>query len=180
MGKSDRHLVTSRTFLYHISYSLITSTKQEHLLSKKMPLFFTKTLESDREKAELIIICNRYYGFTSDLTLGVMKMPWFTIMTVIVVILAVFGLIALAKYLVNYSKKRPLNNIYERICLNRRQILLVYVLRNHHIDDWIPNLVGPFRILFHVKRYPSSRQIIPLAYKKSFWRKSLLRYYILQ
>ena len=72
-------------------------------------------------------------------------MPWFTIMTVIVVILAVFGLIALAKYLVNYSKKRPLNNIYERICLNRRQILLVYVLRNYHIDDWIPNLVGFFQ-----------------------------------
>ncbi|MCT3501694.1 hypothetical protein EFR23_02455 [Lactobacillus delbrueckii subsp. lactis] len=51
------------------------------------------------------IICNIYYGFTSDLTLGVIKMPWFTIMTVIVVILAVFGLIALAKYLINYSKK---------------------------------------------------------------------------
>ncbi|ADQ62042.1 hypothetical protein LBUL87_1852 [Lactobacillus delbrueckii subsp. bulgaricus] len=34
-----------------------------------------------------------------------MKMPWFTIMTVIVVILAVFGLITLAKYLINYSKK---------------------------------------------------------------------------
>ena len=39
------------------------------------------------------------------ITLGVMKMPWFTIMTVIVVILAVFGLIALAKYLINCSKK---------------------------------------------------------------------------
>lgn len=39
------------------------------------------------------------------ITLGVMKMPWFTIMTVIIVILAVFGLIALAKYLINYSKK---------------------------------------------------------------------------
>lgn len=50
-------------------------------------------------------------------------MTWFTIMTVIVVILAVFGLIALAKYLINYSKKGPLNSIYERICLNRRQIL---------------------------------------------------------
>lgn len=32
-------------------------------------------------------------------------MPWFTIMTVIVVILAVFGLITLAKYLITYSKK---------------------------------------------------------------------------
>lgn len=32
-------------------------------------------------------------------------MPWFTIMTVIVVILAVFGLIVLAKYLINHSKK---------------------------------------------------------------------------
>lgn len=32
-------------------------------------------------------------------------MPWFTIMTVIVVILAVFGLTALSKYLINYSKR---------------------------------------------------------------------------
>ncbi len=32
-------------------------------------------------------------------------MPWFTIMTVIVVILAVFGIITLAKYLINYSKR---------------------------------------------------------------------------
>ncbi|MBT8849581.1 hypothetical protein DSY26_05835 [Lactobacillus delbrueckii] len=58
-----------------------------------------------KTKANDNIICNRYYKLTSDLTLGVMKMPWFTIMTVIVVILAVFGLITLAKYLINYSKK---------------------------------------------------------------------------
>jgi hypothetical protein len=54
-------------------------------------------------------------------------MPWFTIMTVIVVILAVFGLITLAKYLINYSKKAAKQYTQKDLPQQKADPFLVYV-----------------------------------------------------